>query len=247
LSDGEDIFCDQGSPGSAALESQTDLNTEDASTKEVTEAMWAGQSNILVAVRVRPLLSHDRQRKDILRVLDRKMVVVLDPGNKADVVGQMRNRTREKRYAFDRVFEPEEDQQMVYNETTRFLIDGVSNGFNATVFAYGCTGAGKTYTMLGTVENPGIMALTLQDMFKNIAVLQSNASKSVTYKVTVSFLEIYNENIRDLLTPSPSQEYLDLVSSYPSCFCCVCVCVCVFVICFLFLIIHCASFSEKIR
>jgi kinesin family protein 18/19 len=175
--------------------------------------MWAGQSNILVAVRVRPLLSHDRQRKDILRVLDLKMVVVLDPGNKSDVVGQMRNRTREKRYAFDRVFEPAEDQQMVYNETTRFLIDGVSNGFNATVFAYGCTGAGKTYTMLGTAENPGIMALTLQDMFKNIAILQSNASKSVTYKVTVSFLEIYNENIRDLLTPSPSQEYLDLVTT----------------------------------
>lgn len=114
----EDMFYDQSSPGSVALESHIDLNTEDASTKEVTEAMWAGQSNILVAVRVRPLLSHDRQRKDILRVLDRKMVVVLDPGNKADVVGQMRNRTRKKRYAFDRVFEPEEDQQMVYNETT---------------------------------------------------------------------------------------------------------------------------------
>jgi kinesin family protein 18/19 len=177
---------------------------------EHEQAMWAGQSNIMVAVRSRPLLSHDRNRKNILKVLDRKMVVIMDPGrkNEHDPVG--RNRSREKKYAFDHAFDPEDDTETVYNHTTRFLIYGVLNGFNATVFAYGCTGAGKTYTMLGTPESPGIMALTLQDMFSKIMELEADYSKMVAYKVLVSFLEIYNENIRDLLCPTPSTEYLDL-------------------------------------
>ncbi len=50
----------------------------------------------------------------------------------------------------------------------QFLIDGVLGGYNASVFAYGATGAGKTYTMLGTVEEPGIMVRTLRDLFKKI-------------------------------------------------------------------------------
>jgi kinesin family protein 18/19 len=164
----------------------------------------------MVAVRTRPLLSHDRNRKNILKVLDRKIVVMLDPGrkNEHDPVG--RNRSREKKYAFDHAFDFEDDTETVYNHTTRGLIYGVLNGFNATVFAYGCTGAGKTYTMLGTPDSPGIMALTLQDMFIKIKELEVDYSKMVSYKVVVSFLEIYNENIRDLLCPTPSSEYLDL-------------------------------------
>lgn len=57
----------------------------------------------------------------------------------------------------------------VYNHTTKFLIDGVLDGYNATVFAYGATGAGKTYTMLGTQTIPGLMVLTLRDLFRKVA------------------------------------------------------------------------------
>jgi len=176
------------------------------------EKMWAGQSNMLVAVRVRPLRSHDRSKRECIRVLDRKMVVVLDPSseNQNDILRQ--NRTREKKYAFDHVFEPEDSNEVVYSHTTKFLIDGILNGFNATVFAYGNTGAGKTYTMLGTPEKPGIMMLTLDDLFDDIKAKQNDEAHGVDYKVSVSFLEVYNENIRDLLAVvnGRSDDYLDL-------------------------------------
>jgi kinesin family protein 18/19 len=113
-------------------------------SEEHIKKMWAGQSNILVAVRLRPLLKHDRCKRSIVRVLDDKVVVVLDPAKVNDEKDILRaNRTREKRYAFDFVFEPECTQQKVYENTTKFLIHGVLDGYNATVFAYGNTGAGK--------------------------------------------------------------------------------------------------------
>ena len=112
------------------------------------KAMWAGQSNILVSVRVRPILKHDVIKKSVCRVLDSKVVVVMDPssGDKLDVLRV--NRSREKHYAFDYVFEPGSSQESVYHHTTKFLIHGVLDGFNATVFAYGNTGAGERFRNL---------------------------------------------------------------------------------------------------
>jgi kinesin family protein 18/19 len=189
------------------------LSIQSGEVEEDTEAfkaaMWAGQANILVAVRLRPHLGHDRDNGEIVKVLDNKVVVVLDQVSQRDPLRKMRHRSREKRYAFDYVFSPEDGQEKVYANTTKFLIHGVLNGFNATVFAYGCTGAGKTYTMLGTPDQPGIMALTLKDLFENIDRIHSDAQATVSYKVSVSFLEVYNENIRDLLA-TLSNDYLDL-------------------------------------
>lgn len=163
---------------------------------------WTGRSNILVAVRLRPLLGHDRDAEETVRQIENKVIIIRDPGKSNDVIGQMRNRNREKQYAFDYVFDPSDNQKKVYENTTQFLIDGILQGYNATVFAYGCTGAGKTYTMLGTPENPGIMALTLDDLFSNIQKANINNETNIEYKVNVSFMEVYNENIRDLLVSS---------------------------------------------
>jgi kinesin family protein 18/19 len=118
---------------------------EDGAAGEHMKAMWAGQSNVLVAVRVRPILKHDVIKKGCVRVLDSKVVVIMDPAHdKQDVLRV--NRSREKHYAFDYVFEAGSSQDSVYHHTTKFLIHGVLDGFNATVFAYGNTGAGKTHT-----------------------------------------------------------------------------------------------------
>jgi kinesin family protein 18/19 len=116
---------------------------EDGETNDYLKQMWAGQSNILVAVRVRPLMKHDQIKKSCIRVLDGKVVVVLDPaaGDKQDILRA--NRNREKQYAFDFVFDPSCTQDHIYNNTTKFLIHGVLDGYNATVFAYGQTGSGK--------------------------------------------------------------------------------------------------------
>lgn len=121
---------------------------EEGVSGEHMKAMWAGQSNILVAVRVRPLMKHDVVKKGCVRVLDGKVVVVLDPaaGDKQDILRA--NRTKEKQYAFDYVFEPGSSQDSVYHHTTKFLIHGVLDGFNATVFAYGQTGSGKVLLLI---------------------------------------------------------------------------------------------------
>lgn len=110
---------------------------EDVEMNDHMKAMWAGQSNVLVAVRVRPLMKHDQVKKSCIRVLDSKVVVVLDPAanDKQDVLRV--NRNREKQYAFDFVFDPASTQETLYNSTTKFLIHGVLDGYNATVFAYG--------------------------------------------------------------------------------------------------------------
>lgn len=116
---------------------------EDGVSGEHMKAMWAGQSNVLVAVRVRPLMKHDIIKKSCVRVLDSKVVVIMDPasGDKMDILRA--NRSREKQYAFDYVFEPGSSQESTYHHTTKFLIHGVLDGYNATVFAYGQTGSGK--------------------------------------------------------------------------------------------------------
>ena len=115
-----------------------------------------------------------------------------------------RNRTKEKRYAFDQAFDKNSGQVQIYQNTTKFLIEGVLHGFNATVFAYGATGAGKTYTMVGTENNPGNMFLAFQDLFLKM----KESEKEKKYVIRVSFLEIYNEQIRDLIVIS--QDFLEM-------------------------------------
>lgn len=122
-------------------------------------------------------------------------------GKKPDVL----HRSREQRYFFDRIFNQYCSTQQVYERTAAPLIDSVIKGFNATVFAYGTTGSGKTYTMTGNTESPGIMYLIIEDTFKKIRL---ETEKS--YEIRVSYVEIYNEVIRDLLVPNSKDTYLDL-------------------------------------
>jgi kinesin family protein 18/19 len=80
-------------------------------------------------------------------------------------------------------------------------------GYNGCVFAYGATGTGKTYTMLGGVNQPGLCNLTLKDIF---AKINSPEFSEDRYEIKVCYIEIYNEAIRDLLVPKDNANYLDL-------------------------------------
>lgn len=156
------------------------------------------QQALTVALRVRPMNGNEINigAHHISHVVDDKLVVLQDPNDDADDILRV-NRSREKHYTFDCAFGPLSTQGDVYQSTTKGLIDGVLGGYNATVFAYGPTGAGKTYTMLGTGREPGIMMLTLNDLYSEI---EANAEE-ITCRVSISYLEIYNEMIRDLLNP----------------------------------------------
>ncbi|NXW15713.1 KIF19 protein, partial [Circaetus pectoralis] len=124
-------------------------------------------------------------------------VVLTDPSEGPDDILRAK-RSREKTFVFDMVFDHRATQEEVYVSTTKSLIGGVISGYNATIFAYGPTGAGKTYTMLGTDCEPGIYIRTLDDLFKALEA----ATEEMDYTVSMSYLEIYNEVIRDLLNPS---------------------------------------------
>lgn len=103
------------------------------------------------------------------------------------------------------MFDENTTQADVYEATTRNLLDSVLDGYNATVFAYGATGCGKTHTITGTVQEPGVIFLTMQELFERIGEREDKVTE-----VCLSYLEIYNETIRDLLVPGGSKQGLML-------------------------------------
>ncbi|KAL2214817.1 putative kinesin family protein [Thermoascus aurantiacus ATCC 26904] len=104
-------------------------------------------------------------------------------------------------FTFDRIFDMNSRQQDVFEFSIRSTVDDILNGYNGTVFAYGQTGAGKSYTMMGSdIDDPetkGIIPRIVEQMFTSILTSPSN----IEYTVRVSYMEIYMERIRDLLMP----------------------------------------------
>ncbi|XP_006889798.1 PREDICTED: kinesin-like protein KIF19-like [Elephantulus edwardii] len=160
---------------------------------------------LMVALRIRPLKDAELEEgaTTIAHKVGDQMMVLMDPGE--DSEDPLRpHRSREKTFIFDMVFDQHASQEDVYRATTQHLVKGVVSGYNATVFAYGPSGAGKTYTMLGMDAEPGIYLQTLTDLFQAL----EETSDNMDYSVSMSYLEIYNEVIRDLLNPSLG--FLDL-------------------------------------
>ncbi|GLJ30794.1 hypothetical protein SUGI_0610950 [Cryptomeria japonica] len=156
-------------------------------------------TTLLVAVKCRPLTAREQSKcREILKVADEKVVVVSDPESSKDYLDRVQNRRKDKIYAFDFAFGPQLTNRDVYKTTILPMIGGVIQGLNATIFAYGATGSGKTYTMAGTPEDPGLMVLSLRTIFDLI----SKEESSLDFDVTCSYLEVYNEVIYDLLDKS---------------------------------------------
>ncbi|XP_033694801.1 kinesin-like protein KIF3C isoform X1 [Tursiops truncatus] len=108
-----------------------------------------------------------------------------------------------KTFTFDAVYDASSKQADLYDETVRPLVDSVLQGFNGTVFAYGQTGTGKTYTMQGTWVEPeqrGVIPNAFEHIFTHIS-----RSQNQQYLVRASYLEIYQEEIRDLLSKEPGK------------------------------------------
>lgn len=118
----------------------------------------------------------------------------------------MGKKVKDQTFGFDRIFDENTTQTEVYEATTKGLLDSVLDGYNATVFAYGATGCGKTHTITGTPQMPGIIFLTMQELFEKIG----DCSDEKHTEISLSYLEIYNETIRDLLVPGGSKQGLML-------------------------------------
>ena len=106
-------------------------------------------------------------------------------------------------YTFDRVFQPETTQQEIYVQAAQPITDAVLQGYNGTIFAYGQTSSGKTFTMTGNPDNlydeeiRGIIPRTVEGLFEGI----NEADENTTFTLAVQYVEIYMERVRDLLVP----------------------------------------------
>lgn len=95
------------------------------------------------------------------------------------------------------------EQEHVYNSLGEEFLDHNFEGYHTCIFAYGQTGSGKSYTMMGTPDQPGLIPRTCEDLFERIQAAQ-NENTNIAYNVRVSYFEVYNEHVRDLLVPTHS-------------------------------------------
>ncbi|XAO23768.1 hypothetical protein I312_102548 [Cryptococcus bacillisporus CA1280] len=135
--------------------------------------------------------------REVVDVIDHRMLdfdkPLEEPGKRGTFV--MGRRYKNRKYVFDQVFGMGAEQEEVFAKTAKPLLPGVLDGYNATVFAYGATGCGKTHTISGTEEQPGIIIRTMRELFD---LVEDTKDKYDTY-FEMSMVEIYNETIRDLL------------------------------------------------
>ncbi|KAL4559376.1 hypothetical protein LXL04_031514 [Taraxacum kok-saghyz] len=154
-------------------------------------------SRILVFVRVRPLSKKEKEAgsRSCVRIVNQKEIYLTEFANENDYLRLKRLRGRH--FTFDASFPDSSSQVEVYSTSTSELVEAVLQGRNGSVFCYGATGAGKTFTMLGTAENPGVMVLAIKDLFYKVR----QRSYDGNHVVHLSYLEVYNETVRDLLSP----------------------------------------------
>jgi centromeric protein E len=164
----------------------------DAAAKKELDAK-NDKGNVLVSVRVRPESGGDGEASnagDGEWLVDGRRSLISFKGKEGGD------------YRYDNVFSPHDNNARVYDNAAKRLVRRVMEGYHGTVFAYGMTGTGKTFSMQGTSSSPGVIPLAITDIFSYI---RENPNRE--FLLRVSYLEIYNEKIFDLLSQStPGQQ-----------------------------------------
>uniref|UniRef100_A0A1A9W4C1 Kinesin motor domain-containing protein n=1 Tax=Glossina brevipalpis TaxID=37001 RepID=A0A1A9W4C1_9MUSC len=172
-----------------------------------TAAMAGEQTNVKVVVRIRPYNQKELEQnaKSIIKVMD-ATTLLFDPGEEDDEFffhgTKQKYRDITKRVSkkismeFDRVFDVDATNLQIFEECTAPLVHSVLNGYNCSVFVYGATGAGKTFTMLGNHTSLGLTFLTMSHLFDKM----KEKRNVYRYDVGVTYLEVYNEQVMNLLT-----------------------------------------------
>ncbi len=166
-------------------------------TTTATITMSEGADCIKVAVRCRPLRTFEVERgaSDNVFKAEGNEAVLRDPNDPS---------AEARRFAFDFVYDGNSTQDQVYRDNVTPLLEKAFAGFNATVFAYGQTGAGKSWTMSGNAAQPGIIPRMSSELFQKIDATRAEYAakgKERHFMVEASFFEIYNEQVFDLLVP----------------------------------------------
>ncbi|XP_064989529.1 kinesin-like protein KIN-14P isoform X2 [Musa acuminata AAA Group] len=161
------------------------------------------KGNIRVYCRVRPFLPRQSSSMSTVGHIDDGNIMIITPSKYGK---------GHKSFSFNKVFGPFATQEEVFSDTQP-LIRSVLDGYNVCIFAYGQTGAGKTYTMSGpkelTEESFGVNYRALNDLFH----ISKQRKETFCYEIAVQMIEIYNEQVRDLLTNDGPQKRLDIHNS----------------------------------
>ena len=189
-------------------------------------------SCIRVCIRVRPLLEHedlefwqtdkekniiytDNYYSDQNEIINESYALTNNLGNKS--LSYIKKDVKKllidsiyapQKFNFDRVYSIDDDSQLIYKEMCKDVVSSALEGYNGSIFMYGQTTSGKTFTMLGSPNNPGILPCALRDIFLKINKI-TKENKNINFKVYCSYIEIYNENIHDLLTDANFLKLID--------------------------------------
>ena len=164
------------------------------------------KNNMLVAIRARPLSKSelDDSNFNIISVPEKDVIKISMPteyipddmsgiflaGEQIKIL-----KVKEISYEYDFVFGENSTQEEIYENTTANLIKQVVEGYSATIMAYGATGSGKTYTMVGKGDKIGLMIRSIRDLFNFV-----NSQQNKVYNIKISYIEVYNEILKDLLS-----------------------------------------------
>lgn len=161
--------------------------------------------NVQVLLRCRPL-SEDEQRINVPRAISCN-----EHKREVTVLQNVANKQVDRVFTFDKVFGPKAQQRTIYDQAIVPIVNEVLDGFNCTVFAYGQTGTGKTYTMEGGMRNKGgdlsaeagVIPRAVRQIFDTLE------AQNADYSMKVTFLELYNEEITDLLANEESSRHAE--------------------------------------
>ncbi|KAM0345200.1 hypothetical protein ACHAPU_006836 [Fusarium lateritium] len=191
------------------------LRSRDAASS--MPARLDGGGNVKVVVRVRAFLKRELERQaKCLVEMDpiTQLTTLSSPDDDDPEAAKLKTRKiiEEKSFTFDNSFWSHDTndkhyahQSDVYNSLGEDFLDHNFEGYHTCIFAYGQTGSGKSYTMMGTADQPGLIPRTCEDLFERIDAAHSENS-NVAYNVRVSYFEVYNEHVRDLLVPAQAHK-----------------------------------------
>ncbi|KAB7502694.1 Carboxy-terminal kinesin 2 [Armadillidium nasatum] len=211
--------CLEAEVSSRIQDLEEEVESQVSRNKQLTEKIIEGETsrrklhnlvlelkgNIRVFCRVRPLLKEEIANNGGLDIIphisfldEKSLEVIKNPNFDGSSISGLKARNNNYEFNFDRVFSPSSSQADVFEEMSQ-LVQSALDGYNVCVFAYGQTGSGKTYTMEGVYndsDSEGMIPRTVSHIFET---LDDFKEKGWNYTIEASFLEIYNESIRDLL------------------------------------------------
>jgi kinesin family protein 3/17 len=200
----QDLFQQQATPVGKKLSfsSACPPTTGGNVTGTINRSRARGE-NVEVFLRIKPLLGAEEGQVPTMTVVDANSILVAAPSTSQAALSSrdeddsrhMETEKADTKFTFSEVFKADSAQVEVFDAAMSPLVENLLHGKHSLLFAYGITNAGKTHTIMGNKDHPGLLPLALHRVFEGV---EASGSKS-EMEVKVSYLEIYNENVYDLM------------------------------------------------